>query len=69
MSIGQEILQEIGLTPKPSAPTARPIPPFRRDPETLYELFLERAGIMEFDGGLSRREAERQARLYVYGPN
>tara|TARA_S200000501_G_scaffold298270_1_gene284767 strand:- start:295 stop:474 length:180 start_codon:yes stop_codon:yes gene_type:complete len=26
-----------------------------------YELFEERAAIMEFDGGLSREEAEREA--------
>lgn len=26
-----------------------------------YELFLERAAIMEFDGGMSREEANRRA--------
>lgn len=31
--------------------------------ETLRELFEERAAIMEFDGGLPRPEAERQAAI------
>ena len=35
--------------------------------ENLKEAFEERAAIMEFDGGLSRREAERQAFAIVYG--
>lgn len=30
--------------------------------ETLKEMFEERAAIMEFDGGLTREEADRQAR-------
>ena len=30
------------------------------DPD-LYVWFIERAAIMEFDGGLSREEAEREA--------
>ena len=33
--------------------------------ETLRELFEERAGIMQFDGGLSREEAEKQAARIV----
>jgi len=32
------------------------------------ELFDERAAILEFDGGLERREAERQAGRLVYSP-
>jgi hypothetical protein len=36
-------------------------------PEDLQELYEERAGIMEFDGGLSRDEAERQALALVTG--
>ncbi|MGH8322477.1 MAG: hypothetical protein ACRETD_01545 [Steroidobacteraceae bacterium] len=30
-------------------------------PESLLEVYEERAAIMEFDGGLSRDEAEREA--------
>lgn len=38
--------------------------------ETLRELFEERAAIMEYDGGLRRPEAERQAaELTGYRPN
>jgi hypothetical protein len=33
--------------------------------ETLRELFEERAGIMQFDGGLSQEEAEEQAARIV----
>lgn len=33
--------------------------------QTLRELFEERAGIMQFDGGLSREEAEREAARIV----
>lgn len=33
--------------------------------ENEREAFEERAGICEFDGGLSRREAEREARLMI----
>jgi hypothetical protein len=32
------------------------------------EAFDERAGIMEFDGGLERSEAESRAREIVFGP-
>lgn len=35
--------------------------------ENLKEAFEERAAIMEFDGGLSRKEAERLAYEIVYG--
>lgn len=31
----------------------------------LHETFEERAGIMEYDGGMSRKDAERAARLFV----
>lgn len=31
--------------------------------EGMREWFEERAGIMEYDGGLSRAEAERRARV------
>ena len=31
--------------------------------ETLKEIFEERAAIMEFDGGLAREEAEKQAAI------
>ena len=34
--------------------------------EDLKEAFEERAAIMEFDGGLSRQEAERLARKIIY---
>ena len=34
--------------------------------ESLKEAFEERAAIMEFDGGLSRQEAERLARKIIY---
>jgi hypothetical protein len=40
--------------------------------ENLRELFEERAGIREYDGGLSRREAETEARndvLRYLNPN
>ena len=35
--------------------------------ENLKEAFEERAAIMEFDGGLPRKEAERLAYEIVYG--
>jgi len=35
------------------------------DLEALYEHFTERAGIMEYDGGLDREIAERQALVAV----
>ena len=31
------------------------------EPESMWEAYEERAAIMEFDGGLSRDEAEREA--------
>jgi hypothetical protein len=34
-------------------------------PEEWLEAFIERAGIMEFDGGLPRQEAERRAEELV----
>lgn len=34
--------------------------------DCLAEEFEERAAIMEYDGGMSRAEAERKARLDVY---
>lgn len=37
------------------------------DNESLKEAFEERAAIMEFEGGLSRKEAERLAYEIVYG--
>lgn len=37
------------------------------DDESLKEAFEERAAIMEFDGGLPRKEAERLAYEIVYG--
>jgi hypothetical protein len=39
--------------------------PFEISPEALAELIEERAAIMQFDGGLSREDAERGARLDV----
>lgn len=42
------------------------LPPHVGDwPEEWLEAFIERAGIMEFDGGLSRPEAERRAEELV----
>ena len=35
--------------------------------ECPYERYEERAAIMEFDGGLSRKDAERGAALEVFG--
>jgi len=35
--------------------------------EELHELFEERAAIMEHDGEMTRYEAERLARIDVYG--
>ena len=35
--------------------------------QDLLDAFEERAAILEFDGGLSRSEAERRARLEVSG--
>ena len=32
-----------------------------------HEAYQERAAIMEFDGGLSRQEAQRQAARIVFG--
>lgn len=37
------------------------------DEENLKEAFEERAAIMEFDGGLTRKEAEKLAYEIVYG--
>ena len=37
------------------------IPPLEAWPESLCDLQRERAAIMEFDGGLSRPEADRRA--------
>lgn len=34
-------------------------------PDELRELFEERAAILEFDGGLERSDADRQAEEYV----
>ena len=48
---------------------------FLRQPETTWDAedrqahFDERTAIMEFDGVLDRAEAERLARLEVYGTN
>lgn len=36
--------------------------------DRLHEAFEERAAIIEFEGGLSRREAEVIARAIVYVP-
>lgn len=51
-----------------------PIFPISPTPDRCYahtecdkEAFEERAAIMEFDGGLSREEAERLAYEIVYG--
>ena len=38
----------------------------RESEETLREAWEERAAIMEFDGGLSREEAERKAWELIY---
>jgi hypothetical protein len=37
------------------------------DTDALFEAYLERAAIMEFDGGLSREEAEAAAMEIVTG--
>lgn len=37
-------------------------------PEELQYLCDERAAILELDGGLTREESERKARLETYGP-
>lgn len=39
----------------------------RKTPAELNEEFEERAAIMEFCGGMTRAEAERQALIRVYG--
>jgi hypothetical protein len=41
--------------------------PASPDPEDLRTAFEERAAILEYDAGLSREEAERQATAEVYG--
>jgi hypothetical protein len=38
-----------------------PLPARMQDAEALREAFEERAAIMEFDGGMSREDAERAA--------
>lgn len=38
------------------------------DAEAMREAFLERAAIMEFDGGMSREDAERAAWALVLEP-
>ncbi len=51
-------------------PTAVMAVPVQADSGTRLaaeEKFEERAGIMEFDGGLSRQDAERAAHALVYG--
>jgi len=45
--------------------TCRPIQLPQFDLESLYEQFAERAAIMEYDGGLSREDAERMALDYI----
>jgi len=52
-------------------PSAAGLPPagaddWRNDPELARDLAEERAAIMEFDGGLSRAEAEARA-FAAYG--
>ena len=44
-----------------AVPLAPPVPPKKHSNEIERETFEERAAIMEFDGGLSRAEAERLA--------
>ncbi|MCU1301938.1 MAG: hypothetical protein JWQ87_2222 [Candidatus Sulfotelmatobacter sp.] len=34
-------------------------------PDEWRELFVERAGIMEFDGGMTRKRAEQEAELDI----
>lgn len=44
------------------------VPPYKEMlPEDLVELWEERAAIMEYEGGLTREEAEWQAFLCVQG--
>ena len=53
-----------------SVPPVPPVPRQNNDAmneERLRDLFEERAAIMEFDAGMSREAAEREAWLDVYG--
>jgi hypothetical protein len=47
-----------------AVPLVPPVPPEKHRNEIDREAFEERAAIMEFDGGLSRAEAERLAALF-----
>jgi len=51
-------------TKAPSVAFVAPIPPPSRQISYL-EAFEERAAIMEFDGGLTRQEAEQRARRHT----
>lgn len=52
----------------PRQEITRPLPVYFDDPAT-QEAFDERAAILEFDAGLSRKEAERRALLLVSQKN
>lgn len=59
-----ELRQELEATIGSNGSAARAQP---AESEALREEFEERAAIMEFDGGLSREEAEREAWALVTG--
>jgi len=52
----------------PVAPVA-PVAPTNGDELSLRTVYEERAAILEYDGGLTRQEAEHQARVEMYGDN
>lgn len=50
-----------------SVPVSQEFDVFLPDPDDLRARFEERAGILEYDHGYSRTDAERQAELEIYG--
>ncbi len=58
---------EGGSRPPKMAPPSVPSSVPSSDTESLREAFEERAAIMEYDGGLSRENAEARAWAIVYG--
>ena len=64
------VMQSAGLADKGlGAPSdcTHPALPLYREAEDAREAYEERAGILEYQAGLTREQAEAQARAWVYG--
>lgn len=60
---GRLLSRDTGVPLCPPGPLSKNrISRLKQQNEALREAFEERAAIMEFDGGLTREEAEREAR-------